>query len=278
MTVPNGTGPENTGPENTGPETSARQATGSGASRDKHPPRLSSRHAWLALAALAIASGLTFAALADPLAAASLSDALTAVQAFVTAQPLTALMLYAALCLLSQALVVPNGSLLLLAAGLLLGALPAAAIFFAAQLIMTAPLFALGRAGLGRWSLAHLQDAMPPAAAARWRPTIARLRDEGILLAVLYRLTPVLPSAIVCLAASATGLTLRDLLIGTALAGWVRPLLFASLGETAARVTTLVAVKEDVWGTLLLPLSALFIAALALLAWRVVLRRPTLKR
>jgi uncharacterized membrane protein YdjX (TVP38/TMEM64 family) len=87
--------------------------------------------------------------------------------------------------------------------------------------------------------------------------------QDGIWASVVLRLTPVIPNAPACMIAAAAGIDLRAFMIGSVLAGWVRPLYFASLGATLgslAQISELTAVDVRT----LLPLLGLC-AATALL-------------
>lgn len=139
--------------------------------------------------------------------------------------------LVAAWALIANCLVLPAGSLSLIAGGASLGMFVPTAIWFAAQLV-TAPL--LYRAGrVDRQRVAAIMRRYFGPSTANW---VARAADDGVWTTVLLRLTPVMPSAPAALIAAATGITFKSVMLGSALAGWVRPLYFASLGASIGSI------------------------------------------
>ena len=129
--------------------------------------------------------------------------------------------------LIANCLIVPAGSLSLIIGGAALGTFLPAAIWFAAQLA-SAPF--IHRAASDRVVRQRLIERYLGASATK---LMARAARDGIWASVVLRLTPILPSAPAALIAAGIGISLRSFLIGSSLAGWVRPLYFASIGAAA---------------------------------------------
>lgn len=165
--------------------------------------------------------------------------------------------------LLANCLVLPAGSLSLIAGGAALGALLPAAIWFVAQLL-TAPL--LYRAG-------NVDHARVDAVLRRYLGSgaatlVEQAARDGIWTTAALRLTPVLPSAPAALIAAAAGIELRSFMIGSLLAGWLRPLYFAGLGATVGSLSRVGSSQaalslETIW-----PPAVVGACAAAMLAWR----------
>lgn len=166
---------------------------------------------------------------------------------------------YALLCLVSQLLIVPSGSLILIAAGFIFSPLAAAAIFSIAQILCSWPVYGLG---------AFVSDKFPKRFDALTRrfnfpPDWQHvLHQEGFLATVVLRLTPVIPSAAACLLASGLGIRLRQFILATIVVCWIRPLFFASIGGSLQALSALSDAAAGV--ATLWPLLFLFIAAVAL--------------
>lgn len=141
--------------------------------------------------------------------------------------PVAFICAFALWALIANCLIVPAGSLSLIIGGAALGSFLPAAIWFVAQLAC-APL--LYRAASDRTIRQQLIERYLGASATK---LMARAARDGIWASVVLRLTPVLPSAPAALIAAGIGISLRSFLIGSSLAGWVRPLYFASIGAAA---------------------------------------------
>jgi uncharacterized membrane protein YdjX (TVP38/TMEM64 family) len=171
-----------------------------------------------------------------------------------TLQPATLAAAFALWALLANCLVLPAGSLSLIAGGALLGAWVPALIWFTAQLLTAPALYALTRRGL---------TPLVPTG-----PLTARLTQlaatNGLQATVLLRLLPVMPNAPATILAATLGIRLPTFLMGSVLAGWVRCAYFAGLGATVGSLARLEALTELVSLQVLAPLIILFAATLLL--------------
>ena len=176
------------------------------------------------------------------------------------------LVAYAFVCLLSQLLIIPSGSLILIAAGFIFSPLVAAGIFSVAQVICSWPVYGIGRTISEKFpqrfnSLAK-RFKFPPG----WERVV---QQEGFLATVVLRLTPVIPSAAACLLAAGLAIGLQKFILATIVVCWIRPLFFASIGGSLQVLTDLSGASGN---TAFKPLLLLFIAALVLLLLKVFLR------
>jgi uncharacterized membrane protein YdjX (TVP38/TMEM64 family) len=182
-----------------------------------------------------------------------------------------ALAAFALWAVLANCLVLPAGSLSLIAGGAVFGATAPAGIWFAAQLL-TAPL--IYRAGAtSQDRVASLVARYLGRAPARLLATAAR---DGVWTTAVLRLTPILPSAPATLIAAGAGIELRAFLVGSAMAGWVRPLYFASLGAAAGSLAQAGSLAEALPLQTVVTLAMLFACAGLLLAARLYLRQRSL--
>lgn len=224
---------------------------------------------WLFIALFAIASvaGSVWLLLFDGLA--SVQSALLAVNSRIDGanSNLPWLMAYALLCLISQLLIIPSGSLILIAAGFIFSPLPAAVIFSVAQVICSWPVYSIGRSISEkfphRFSFYTEKFKFPD----QWQRVV---QQEGFPATVVLRLTPVIPSAAACLLAAGLGIGLKQFIPATIAVCWIRPLFFASIGGSLQALTEL----PDAAGgaTAFKPLFLLFIAALLLLLVKMYVR------
>ncbi len=174
---------------------------------------------------------------------------------------------YALVCLLSQLLVVPSGSLILIAAGFIFTPLLAAGIFSVAQVICSWPVYRIGAAVSERFP----QHFVALTKKFKFPPDWERVvQQEGFLATIVLRLTPVIPSAAACLLASGLAIGLRKFVLATIAVCWIRPLFFASIGGSLQVLTNLSDAASGV--AAFMPLLLLFVAALILLAVKVFLR------
>jgi len=167
---------------------------------------------------------------------------------------------------LSQLLIIPSGSLILIAAGFIFSPLVAAGIFSVAQVICSWPVYGIGRTISEkfpqRFNSLTKRFKFPPG----WERVV---QQEGFLATVVLRLTPVIPSAAACLLAAGLAIGLQKFILATIVVCWIRPLFFASIGGSLQVLTDLSGASGN---TAFKPLLLLFIAALVLLLLKVFLR------
>jgi len=183
---------------------------------------------WRLPLVLAVMAGCYLAALvwSEPLKAAI--DGLLAM-------PGTAIALTGAFALvffLSQLVAIPSGTVLLILSGTLLGWWMGL-VFHIAMMAAAVPVFLAARA--------HPQQALH--LAERWLPKrfwqaharglLAGCQHHAALSTMALRLLPIVPSAGCTLVVAALGGRLAGFMTGTLLAGWVRPVAFATLGQLA---------------------------------------------
>lgn len=176
---------------------------------------------------------------------------------------IAALAIFFLISFVSQLIVMPSGSLMLLLAGFSLGALPAASVFAVAQVLSAWPVYALSyralkpvEQGFTRGTTKHrIQKILAK---------IARLRGNEVLSTAVLRLTPVIPSAGACLLAAMCGIAVKPFLIGTLLTCWIRPLFFASSGAAMSSVFIEADVNDVIGGLDVTPLLLFFLSAVVL--------------
>lgn len=169
---------------------------------------------------------------------------------------------------LSLLLVVPTGTLSVIAGGWLLGGIPAAAIYVAMVFPATIVLMRVA-AGMRRGWLANAVAARLP---KRLALLPSAVETEGVATVAAMRLNPVVPNAVLCVMAPALGISLRQVLIGTVLTGWVRPVLFATAAELVGSASGLTTAIDAVGPHRLMAASAFAVAACILLAGRLMWR------
>lgn len=175
----------------------------------------------------------------------------------------TGLLVFFIVSLTTQLLVVPSGSILLIAAGFTFGATPATLTYALAQLLSAWPVYAASAAARkrpGGWA----RHASAPAA-QRLLQSIGTLRQDALLTTITLRLTPLIPSAVACVLAAMLQLPLRFFLLGTLAVCWVRPLFFASSGASLAQLGNLRADNFSLAALDPTPLVLVFAAAIGLL-------------
>jgi len=174
---------------------------------------------------------------------------------------------FAALCFLLQLFIVPSGSVLMVGAGFVFGVLPSVAIYTCMQCLAIWPVYRLCQNSLAARSGA-LQAKVDV-----WLQKSAVKRVTGLeplVSAMVLRLTPILPSAASSSIAAFSGIKLSVFFLATLLAGWVRPLFFASVGSAVNEVGGFAtAVSDEVR---LAPLLLVFMAVLMLLFVRLWVR------
>ena len=178
-------------------------------------------------------------------------------------------LVYAVACFVSQLLVLPSGSVLLIIAGFVFQPLAAAAVFALAQVLTAIPVYKLGQwiAKHAPQRLARLQ--LTWRARSRWQDA---LQSESVLATFVLRLTPVFPSAIASILAASLRIPLSTFVFATALVCWIRPLFFASLGASMRSMTDINELSDLQRLDRGLPLILLFVAVLLLLLARLYLR------
>ncbi len=214
-------------------------------------------HRWL-IAFVLLSIGLTVLMLNHEPAAL-----IARVQMIVGDSPQAAWLLFAVLTLISQLLIVPSGSLLLMAGGFLLGAMPAALIYALIQVLTTWPVLWLGRNGGMERAERHLETLSPMLSRMA-----QALREAPFSLALVLRLTPVIPSAVACLLSVAFSVPRSVFLLATTLVCWVRPVFFASIGAAVPALSRLARPADVLDAGTLWPLLLAFVGAVALLMSR----------
>ena len=173
---------------------------------------------------------------------------------------------YALLCLISQLLVIPSGSLILIAACFIFSPLLAAGIFSIAQVLCSWPVYRIGKIISDkfprRFELLTNKFHFPP----DWDRLVEK---EGFVATVVLRLTPVIPSAAACLLAAGLNISLARFIPATIAVCWIRPLFFASVGGS---LQALSALSSATTSSVLKPLLLLFVAAVLLLLVKLYLR------
>ncbi len=187
------------------------------------------------------------------------------------------LALFFALAVLTQLLVVPSGSLMLVAAGFVFGAPSAALVYAVAQALTAWPVYTIASRALRRGESTLWSSHVDSAAIRPLLTSIESLRQDSFLATVTLRLTPVVPSAVACVLAATLGLRARSFLLGTLASCWVRPLFFASAGA-GLRSAGQLSEKGYVFSlTDVMPLLLLFVAALSTLVIRRLLKRKSMQ-
>lgn len=175
---------------------------------------------------------------------------------------LAAIAVFFVVSLISQLIIMPSGSLILLVAGFTLGAIPAAGAFAVAQVLAAWPVYVLSRT-----SVAKLQTGSVANRGAAIKDTAARLskvRGNDVVATLLLRLTPVLPSAAASALAALAGIRFRSFLIGTVLCCWIRPLFFAGSGESMSAFLLKSDAQDALSRVSVMPLLLIFLSALLL--------------
>jgi len=135
---------------------------------------------------------------------------------------------FVSLTLISQFLVIPSGSILMIGGGFLLGSLPATIIYTAllpVSGIIVGQIYSSSslKCWLGTLLFKHQKSYR----------IITLLKNEPFTLSTVLRLTPVVPAAIAAIAAYSLNIRPTTFIFATLCVGWVRPLFFASIGGTA---------------------------------------------
>lgn len=176
---------------------------------------------------------------------------------------------------LSQVIILPSGTALLLATGALLG--PISGVIYAIAMTATAPLVYLTARAHPREARRVVIRSLP---AGRWRKrlmaTLRSMQKHPVLGTAILRLMPVIPSAVTCLSAGALGVPLRGFLLGSVLTGPIRPVVISTLGYTAGAALT---GAEAMSPYLVAGLAAISFACLGASLWlmKVLVRRANIQ-
>jgi uncharacterized membrane protein YdjX (TVP38/TMEM64 family) len=231
--------------------------------QEQQEPKRSQAALWALLCLLAlsvVATGAMLSAGGGTALVLRGREALT----FLAERPVLMFSIFAVWSVVCVSLIVPAGTVSVIVGGILFGAFLPAALWTAAQLV-TAPL--IYRLTLRSFGTDDSGPAAPGAGirvVERWlgrrsAEIIDLARIDGLFTVVVLRLLPIIPSAPTCMIAAALGIRLRHLMIGTLMAGWVRPLFYASLGVTIGSLTRL----EDAGEVLSLAVASQFLLVLA---------------
>jgi len=174
---------------------------------------------------------------------------------------------FAFLVIISQLLVIPSGSILMIGGGFLIGSLPAAMIYTAFLPITGVIVGSItASSSLKKWVETQLYKSNQAA-------TIVELvKNEPFTLSAVLRLTPIIPAAIAAIVASSLKVTHATFIFATLCVGWVRPLFFASIGGAAQSLTQVNAGLSGPNEPSILPLLLLALTAILNLLVRCWLR------
>ncbi len=183
--------------------------------------------------------------------------------------PLPLLTVYFCVCLITQLIVIPSGSVILMVSGFILGPFVAAAVFSIAQIVATFPVFRAAQLLITRDKKGRFNSFLEKYAVGKMAGAI---QQEAVAAGAVLRLTPVIPSAAACCLAALLRLSLQSFFIATLLVCWIRPFFFASVGGAFKELGSLRRVIDgtaslDIW-----PLSVVFVAAVLLLLSRLWVR------
>lgn len=183
---------------------------------------------------------------------------------------LTMLAIYSLVCLITQLIVVPSGSMILMVSGFVFGPVIAAGIFSLAQVLALWPVYKVATVSLQSeqtgW-LHRLQQSLLS------HPILKALKQEGVVAGIVLRLTPVIPSAAACCFAAALKIPIGAFVVATLLVCWVRPLFFASIGGAIQELSSLQSTIGAGASINLWPIILVFIASVLLLLARLWLKR-----
>lgn len=136
---------------------------------------------------------------------------------------------------LTQLFIIPSGSAILLIAGAVIG--PKSGLLYFAAMLATSPIVY----SLAKTQPEYAQDILSRLSKQRRLRTIlthglSGMQSKPIIGMGALRLMPMVPSALAVLAAAAVGLSLRGILIGTALFGFFRPLAISTIGYSIGAI------------------------------------------
>ncbi len=181
----------------------------------------------LIIAALSVIGMLTWLSLAQP----DFCSRLTGAQNWVNDYRLIAYLIVLVWSFFLFLTIMPLGTTTILIAGFFLGP-SVGAVQFVSLVAASAVLYEIGRE----------KDEAALAKRVAQYPALLKIaetgRKRGLIFSILLRLAPVVPSAVASLTASFFGLGRPAFYGGTLLAGWVRPVGFATLAWFAAQSFT----------------------------------------
>ncbi len=179
------------------------------------------------------------------------------------ARPAMALAIYALVCLVTQMIVVPSGTVLALAGGYLLGMFPAGGILTGAGLISSVVVYHLAREALSG-NVAAYAARTPERTKA-----LDALRAEGAAAVATLRLAPIVPNAVAATLSAGAGIGFATFMTASAVTIWVRPFAVASLGASLRQLSD---AARGVPASFTVAMAGLFAAALLILAARLFAR------
>lgn len=185
---------------------------------------------WLVYSAVCAAAALGFALFRQ-----DIYDAILAANALQGWALALALALLAGYFFVSQLVIIPSGTLSLILAGVVFGPV-SGLLYFLAMLAACPPAHAFGRLRPEEADAFLARHVRSDRHRMRMLRLLARIRSAPVALTAALRLAPVLPSAGCALLAGAAGVSLRGVMTGTVLAGWVRPVAIAVLGDQIWRI------------------------------------------
>ncbi len=241
-------------------------------------PRTARRVGLAALAVLALLSVAGIYWLTAAGGAGWVAETIRALDAQVKANYLVALVAFLCLAFVLQLLVLPTGTITMLAGGFLFGAPIAAGLYYVAQLFAAPVVFGAARLGFGRFADEKIGGLVQRDKSGRLAAILEIARSEGVLAAVALRLAPVITSPVVPILAATAGIQLTSLMTGSVLASWIRPLFWASIGATVHSVAQITNPSEILQKVSLTPILLAFAAAALLFVLRIVLKARTVKR
>jgi len=202
------------------------------------------KRGWLSLLLLAVLSVGAIIAMSLAFRADTFIGVLKGVLEWSAANPWQAAGLYFVWCFLCLCLVVPAGSLTMLAGGYVLGYL-AAPVFFVAML--AASFLVHLASGFPILERLHARAANKGGNAPVRRYIanfLQRTQARPILLTAVLRLVPIFPSAVIAFLARQMGVNSRDQILGTLATGWIRPLAYAAVGASLPGVESFTSLDE----------------------------------
>ncbi len=186
------------------------------------------RRFWPILVIVALLVGGYALGLSQTLSWQALAVRQAQLRALVAAQPVTTGAGYVLIYLIAVAASFPGAAIITAAGGLLFGVLLGTALAITGATLGASLLFVAAR------------SALQPLLAARVGALLDRLRPglqrDGFLYVVSLRLIPVVPFWLINLAASMSGMRLRDFVAGTALGMIPGTTIFASIGAGVGAV------------------------------------------
>lgn len=178
-----------------------------------------------------------------------------------------ALAMFVVLVLISQFLVMPSGSILMVAGGFFLGILPATLIYLS---LLPLTGFVIGQITTSTSLRTWIDNWMEKHDTASKITKL--LQNEPFTLSAVLRLTPVIPAAVASIIASTLRVRHSTFIFATLCVGWIRPLFFASIGATIQSAQQLQLGSANISGKSVLPLGLLALSVILNLLVRCWLR------